>query len=121
MKTVAGKSGKALRSAFRLSISGGIGNIASTASVSSGSTSSAMLFARARNAPAETMSARASPMSARPASVSRGVFPERSKSATPSVASSVWIDWLTADCTRPRLRAAAEKLPASATATRVRN
>ena len=34
----------------------------------------------------------------------------------PSAVSSDWIDWLIADWTRPSLRAAAEKLPVSATA-----
>jgi len=36
--------------------------------------------------------AKMGPTSARPASVSRGVLPERSNNVSPSVVSSVWID-----------------------------
>ena len=90
VKRVAGSFGKAPRSARRLSINNGIGKIASIASVNSGSTSSAMLWARARKAPAlSTISARASSTIARPASVSRGVLCDRSNSEIPSVVSSV--------------------------------
>src|SRR6202020_3445361 len=74
----------------------------------------------ARMACAPAISARESPTSAFPASVNCGVLPERSNNTSPSVVSSVWIDWLIDDCSRPSFRAAAEKLPASATATRMR-
>ncbi len=79
--------------------------------VSSGSMSEAMLAARALSSSARSRRRRASLISASPARVSRGVFPDRSNSATPRWDSSAAIDWLTADCTRPSFRAAAEKLP----------
>ena len=60
VKTVAGSFGKAPCSALKLSISKGIGKVASIASVNSGSTSSAMLWARARSALALSTIARAS-------------------------------------------------------------
>ena len=60
VKTVAGSFGKAPRSARRLAINSGIGKVASIASVNSGSTSSAMLWARARSALALSTIARAS-------------------------------------------------------------
>ncbi len=87
VNTVAGNWGKAPRSASRLFISSGIGNVASTASVNSASRSSAMLCARARSAVALAMIARASPTIAAPASVRVGVLVERSNSGTPSVVS----------------------------------
>ena len=69
----------------------GIGNMESTARVSSGSTSSAMLWCAGADSRARPRSATSkSPTSARPASVSRGVLPERSNNVSPRVASSVW-------------------------------
>ena len=59
--------GKATRSAFRLAISGSCGKIGSTAKVSSGSTSEAMLAARAFIVRAPSIRRRASLISAAPA------------------------------------------------------
>ena len=58
---------------------------------------------------------------ASPCCVRRGTRPDRSNRRSPSCASRRSIDWLTAACTRPSLRAAAEKLPASTTARSVRS
>src|SRR5690606_32934515 len=63
---------------------------------------------------------RALPSSTLPSAVNTGRCPERSNSRTPSCASRLPIATLTPDCTRYSLLAAARKLPASATVTKVR-
>ena len=78
-----------------------------------------MLAARALIVRALSIRRRASFKMTAPAPVRIGVLPARSNKAIPNTPSSVLIAWLTADCTLPNRRAAAEKLPVSATAAKI--
>ena len=104
MNRVAGRSGNSPRSASRLASAAACGNIASTASVSSGSTSAAMLSARACSALAPS-SSRARVLDDRLAGLGQGgrlgraVEQRRRRASPPSPAT----DWLIADWTRPSL------------------
>ncbi|MNL20703.1 hypothetical protein D3C87_1419610 [compost metagenome] len=98
-----------------------MGNRVSTTSESSSSTPVPMPCARARMASTRSRMSRALASSAWPCGVITGRWPARSNSVTPNCSSILAMAWLTADCTRDRRRAAARKLPASATAANTRN
>ena len=98
-----------------------MGNSVSTTSGSSSSTPSPSPCARARMASTRSRMSRALASSAWPCGVMTGRLPWRSNSDTPSSDSMLAMAWLTADCTRDSWRAAARKLPASATAANTRN
>ena len=98
-----------------------MGNSVSTTSGSSSSTPSPSPCARARMASTRSRISRALASSAWPWGVMTGRLPWRSNSDTPSSDSMLAMAWLTADCTRDSWRAAARKLPASATAANTRN
>ena len=85
VKTDAGNCGKSTRSALRLAIRSGIGNIGVDRQRQFGLDVLGDALRRGANALARRRSARrASPDERRPASVRRGVLPERSNSGTPS-------------------------------------
>ncbi|MNQ99825.1 hypothetical protein D3C85_1155760 [compost metagenome] len=98
-----------------------MGNRVSTTSDSSSSTPVPMPCARARRASTRSRMSRALASSAWPCGVITGRWPARSNNVTPNCCSILAMAWLTADCTRERRRAAARKLPASATAANTRN
>ena len=98
-----------------------VGNMTSTTMCSVRSAPRFRLATSSSSAPTSCSTLAAASTIASPCAVSTGTRPVRSKSRSPSCASSRSIAWLTAACTRPSLRAAAEKLPASATARSVRS
>jgi hypothetical protein len=78
-------------------------------------------LARAFKRSTPVMMLRASARSITPAGVSLGQRPLRSNSSTPICASRLPTVSLTTDCARSNLRDAAEKLPSSTAAMKVRN
>ncbi|PCC67614.1 hypothetical protein NAEX_00621 [Nannocystis exedens] len=97
------------------------GNNASTHSDTDGSSPRAIPAASPRSASTSPATRRAAARIALPGSVSVGTRVERSNTATSSWRSRLAIAWLTADWTRRSRLAAAEKLPASATAVSTRS